>query len=104
MEEKNLKYKMLKVIYVPLFKILYRPKVYGKENIPAEGPVIFVGNHIHAVDPVGVMSNTKRIVHFINVNQLTYDYINPSFRVPIMIIAQTLTYFNIIPLKIPTPT
>ena len=64
MKEKNLKYKILKVIYVPLFKVLCRPKVYGKENIPEEGPVIFVGNHIHAVDPVGVMFNTKRIVHF----------------------------------------
>ena len=64
MKEKKLIYKTLKLICGPLFKILYRPKVYGKENIPEEGAVIFVGNHIHAFDPVGVMTNTKRIVHY----------------------------------------
>ena len=35
-------YKTLKIIYSSLVKILYRPKVYGKQNIPEEGGVIFV--------------------------------------------------------------
>ena len=64
MKEKNLIYKILKIICGPVFKILYRPKVYGKENIPEEGAVIFVGNHKHAFDPVVVMINTNRIVHY----------------------------------------
>jgi len=64
MKEKNVIYKILKIICGPVFKVLYRPKAYGKENIPEEGAVIFVGNHKHAFDPVVVMTNTKRIVHY----------------------------------------
>ena len=64
MKERKLIYKFLKIIYVPLLKILFRPKVYGKENIPECGGIIFAGNHRHAVDPVVVVSSTKRFVHF----------------------------------------
>lgn len=45
-------------------KILYRPKVEGTENIPAEGGIILVGNHKHAFDAPLVMTNTDRIVHY----------------------------------------
>lgn len=64
MKENKILYKTLKVICKTLLKILYRPKVYGTENIPKEGAIIFAGNHIHAFDPVVVMTNTKRIVHY----------------------------------------
>ena len=64
MKERKTLYKILKIIYSSLLKILYRPKAYGIENIPEEGSVIFVGNHTHAFDPVVVMTHTKRIVHY----------------------------------------
>lgn len=64
MKENKKLYKFLKLIYSSLLKILYRPKAYGVENIPEEGPIIFVGNHTHAFDPVVVMTYTKRIVHY----------------------------------------
>ena len=64
MKENKKLYKFLKIICTTLLKILYRPKAYGIENIPEEGPIIFAGNHIHAVDPVVVMTHTKRIVHY----------------------------------------
>lgn len=64
MKENKKTYKNLKIIYSNLLKILYRPTVYGKENIPEEGPIIFVGNHIHALDPIVVMTYTKRTVHY----------------------------------------
>lgn len=64
MKENKVLYKFLKIIYSSLLKILYMPKAIGTENIPKEGAVIFVGNHKHAVDPVMVMSNTKRTIHF----------------------------------------
>ena len=38
--------------------------ICGTENIPEKGAIIFVGNHKHAFDPVVVMTNTKRIVHY----------------------------------------
>ena len=64
MKENKKLYKTLKTIIKPLLKILYRPKAYGTENIPKEGAVIFAGNHRHAFDPVVVMTNTDRIVHY----------------------------------------
>ena len=70
MQEKNFLYKVCKIIYKPLLFILYRPKVYGRENIPSSGKLIFAGNHKHAVDPTVVMSNTDRIVHFMAKEEL----------------------------------
>ena len=64
MKENKKLYKTLKTIIKPLLKLLYRPKAYGTENIPKEGPIIFAGNHKHAFDPVVVMTHTDRIVHY----------------------------------------
>ena len=63
-------YKICKIIYSVLLKILYRPTVYGIENIPKEGSLIFAGNHRHALDPIVVMSNTNRIVHYMAKEEL----------------------------------
>lgn len=69
-ENKNYLYKICKIIYSFLLKILFRPKVYGIENIPKEGSLIFAGNHRHALDPIVVMSNTNRIVHYMAKEEL----------------------------------
>ena len=59
-------------IFISLFllKIIFRPKVIGKENIPEDGPLIFAGNHKHAVDPTMVMMSTKRVVHYMAKEEL----------------------------------
>lgn len=64
MKENKVLYNICKLIYTTLLKILYRPKVIGKENIPEDGAIIFAGNHRHAFDPVVVMTHTKRFVHY----------------------------------------
>ena len=64
MKENLILYKVLKIIYSTLLKILYRPTAVGTENIPEEDALIFVGNHRHAFDPIVVMTHTKRIVHY----------------------------------------
>ena len=64
MKENKKLYKFSKAIYSKLLKILYKPIAYGVENIPEEGPIIFVGNHRHAFDPIVVMTYTNRIVHY----------------------------------------
>lgn len=69
-ENKNHLYKICKLIYSALLKILYRPTVYGIENIPKEGNLIFAGNHRHALDPIVVMSNTNRVVHYMAKEEL----------------------------------
>lgn len=64
MKENKVFYGFLKCIYASLVTILYNPKLYGKENIPKDGPIVFAGNHRHAFDPVVVMTHTNRFVHY----------------------------------------
>ena len=70
MKEKNVIYNLIKPIYTILLKIIFRPKVIGKENIPKDGSLIFAGNHKHAVDPTMVMMSTDRIVHYMAKEEL----------------------------------
>ena len=70
MKEKNVIYYLIKPIYTILLKIIFRPKVIGKENIPKDGPLIFAGNHKHAVDPTMVMMSTNRVVHYMAKEEL----------------------------------
>lgn len=62
-EDKPLYYFLRNLANV-LLRILYRPKKIDKENIPQEGPIILAGNHVNAIDPVMVITSTKRLVHY----------------------------------------
>ena len=64
MKENKKLYKLAKTIYSKLLKTLYKPTTKGTKNIPEEGPIIFVGNHKHAFDPIMVMTHTNRTVHY----------------------------------------
>ena len=64
MKENQKLYKIAKAIYSKLLKILYNPTTKGTKNIPEKGPIIIVGNHKHAFDPIMVMSNTNRTIHY----------------------------------------
>ena len=61
---------ILRPIAVLLLKVLYRIEIVNKENIPKEGPILFVGNHRHNYDFICLISATKRIVHFIAKKEL----------------------------------
>ena len=63
-------YRILRPIAVFLLKVIYRIKVINIDNIPKEGPILFVGNHKHNYDFISVISSTKRIVHFIAKKEL----------------------------------
>jgi acyl-[acyl-carrier-protein]-phospholipid O-acyltransferase/long-chain-fatty-acid--[acyl-carrier-protein] ligase len=45
--------------------LLYRIRVYGRENIPATGPVLFVCNHLSFIDAFLVFMAQKRQVRFV---------------------------------------
>ena len=55
-------YRILRFVGAPVMKVLYRPVITGKENIPDKGRVIIAGNHKHALDPILIDISTKRIV------------------------------------------
>lgn len=63
-------YKIVKPLLSFLFKILYRPTIIGLENIPSTGGVILAGNHTKWLDPIMLISITKRPIHFLAKEEL----------------------------------
>lgn len=51
-------------------KIVYRYKVYGKENIPKEGAVLFCGNHTSYFDGPLIIISSPRLMRFMAKEEL----------------------------------
>ncbi|MBQ2946264.1 MAG: 1-acyl-sn-glycerol-3-phosphate acyltransferase [Bacilli bacterium] len=58
-------YKLLRPLITFLFKLLYRPKIVGAENIKSSGGIILAGNHNKNLDGAILISSTKRNIHFL---------------------------------------
>lgn len=63
-------YKIVRPIVAVIFKILYRPTVIGKENIPEDGGLVLAGNHTKWLDPIMLIATTKRQIHFLAKDEL----------------------------------
>lgn len=63
-------YKIVKPPVTLLFKLLFRPKIIGVDNIPNEGRILLAGNHTKWLDPVLLVVATKRQVHFLAKEEL----------------------------------
>ena len=64
-EEHKKGYKTLEFLLTPIFYIMYgKPKLYNKEVIPKEGPIIICGNHKHLMDQCLAIKSTKRMIHY----------------------------------------
>lgn len=63
-------YKIVRPIVGVIFKILYRPTIVGRENIPKTGGVVLAGNHTKWLDPIMLIAVTKRQVHFLAKDEL----------------------------------
>ena len=55
----------LRPVAVALFRCLFRPRIKGRENIPAEGGAVLAGNHVAWWDCFMVMAGTNRCIHFL---------------------------------------
>ena len=49
---------------VPLTRLIYRPRVEGRGNIPRKGKVIFASNHLSFIDSIAIPVAAPRPVHF----------------------------------------
>ncbi len=49
----------------PFFRVLYNPKITGKENILKKEGIILASNHKHAMDPLMLAIATRRPIHFL---------------------------------------
>lgn len=58
-------YYLIKPILLVVAKIIYNPKIIGKENIPKSEGCVIACNHIHAFDPAILIYSMKRVIHFI---------------------------------------
>ena len=57
-------------------KIVYRIKIYGKENVPKEGALVFCGNHRTYLDPPLIVVTAGRHMRFMAKEELRK---NPLF-------------------------
>jgi 1-acyl-sn-glycerol-3-phosphate acyltransferase len=48
-----------------IFRVLWRPRVVGRENIPRQGPVILASNHLSFIDSVVIPLIVPRRVRFL---------------------------------------
>lgn len=55
---------ILKILGLPIFKILFAVEYYGLENIPKNGAVILAGNHPSYLDPLLVALPVKRVIRY----------------------------------------
>lgn len=53
-----------------LCRLLFGLRIKGQENIPAEGGFILVGNHLHNLDPVFMLTSSTRPVFFMAKQEL----------------------------------
>lgn len=54
-----------RLIITALAKVIYRPRIEGKEHVPLEGPVIFASNHLSFIDSIAIPVAAPRPVHFL---------------------------------------
>ncbi|WP_088287959.1 1-acyl-sn-glycerol-3-phosphate acyltransferase [Kineosporia sp. A_224] len=58
-------YRLARWVVLFVFRVFWRPKVSGLENIPREGPVIVASNHLSFVDSVVIPLCVPRRVRFL---------------------------------------
>lgn len=63
-------YKFCWLLFNAIFKIWLRWDIYGKENIPKQGPVVIASNHLSLLDPPVVGSAATRKVNFMAKSEL----------------------------------
>ena len=69
-EKDTLFYKIIRPIALLVFKVLYRPTIIGKENIPKKEGIVIAGKHKHNFDCAMIMCGTRRNVHFLAKEEL----------------------------------
>ena len=69
-------YKIARPTLGTIYKLWYHPRIIGKENIPKEGAILLVGNHINIMDQCNVIIATKRNIHYM----AKKEYFDPQYK------------------------
>jgi 1-acyl-sn-glycerol-3-phosphate acyltransferase len=52
-------------VFAPLARMIYRPRIEGRKNVPRSGPVIFASNHLSFIDSFVIPMASPRPVRFL---------------------------------------
>ncbi len=58
-------YLVVRFLLRPLFHVVLRMRVTGRENVPATGPVILASNHLSFIDSMVIPLSAPRRVHYL---------------------------------------
>jgi 1-acyl-sn-glycerol-3-phosphate acyltransferase len=58
-------YLISRLILRPLFFLVFRPRVVGRENVPASGPFIIASNHLSFIDSMAIPLMSPRRVGYL---------------------------------------
>lgn len=62
---KKIKRKIIKAVLSGIYRVVYRVKIKGIENLPKEKGYIICGNHINTLDAAGIVLLNKQKIRFI---------------------------------------
>lgn len=58
-------YALGRSLIAPLARLLYRPRIEGRDHVPPSGAVIFASNHLSFIDSLAIPVAAPRPVHFL---------------------------------------
>ena len=73
-------YKIVRPLLKWIMRLYFHPKYIGIENVPKKGRFILAGNHKNNMDPILLISSTKRVVHFLGKKELFKDWRRHVYR------------------------
>ena len=56
---------ILQKLSIPAFALVSRMEIIGRENLPARGPLLLVGNHFSYIDPVSFVRIARWPIEFL---------------------------------------
>lgn len=54
-----------RLLLLPTTRVLFRPRIEGRENVPLTGPVILASNHLSFIDSIAIPVASPRVVRFL---------------------------------------
>lgn len=55
-------------VLIPIARLIFRPRIEGRRNVPATGPVILASNHLSFIDSIAIPVLAPRRVQFLAKN------------------------------------
>lgn len=81
---------LVRLCFILLTRTLYKFKVNGLDNLPKDGPLLLVANHVSAIDALFIMASVNRSVRFI----MNEGYYNKWYVYPLAKLMEAIPVSN----------